>query len=335
MKNSFELQDKIIDSHHFIVNFVDLCMMRGINEHHLLKGTRLFYSDIKQEKLKLNAQQVYTIITNGQKLSNSNDLGFLLGRRFFPGNLGDIANALFNCNDLHEMLKIIMCYQQHIFPLMFIRIKQHNQQYHLIINSSLGVVFNDEFRFMAEFLCSAITSSIKWQLGEEVPLSFKFPFKKPDYIEQYQANLGDKLCFEQHVFMISINQKYLGIPFKESSQTLKQHYLELCNKDVEKRVGLIQNIYTLLADKNCSLEDAAQHLNISTSTLKRKLKVHRCTFQKIQDTVNTQQAVYKMVEKKLNNEDVAQALHFNDVTNFRRSFKRWTGITPSQFRLNI
>lgn len=335
MINSFEIQDKVINSHHFVVNLIDLCIARGINEHHLLKGTRLFYDDISKAQLKLNAQQIYTIVKNSEKLLNSNDLGFLLGRRFFPGNLGNIANAMFNCNNLHEMLKIIMRYQQHIFPLMFVRIKQHNQQYHLIINSSLGIEYNDEFRFMAEFLCSAIASSIKWQLGKSVPLAFKFPFEKPHYVEQYQANLGDNICFDQYVFMISINQKYLDITFKESSKILKQHYLELCNKDKEKKVGLIQNIYTLLADKNSSLESTAQFLNISVSTLKRKLKVHRCTFQQIQDLVKTQQAVYKMVEKKLNNEDVAQALHFNDVTNFRRSFKRWTGITPSQFRLNI
>jgi len=335
MINSFEIQDKVVNSHHFIVNLIDLCIARGINEHHLLKGTRLFYDDISKAKLKLNAQQIYTIVKNSEKLLNSHDLSFLLGRRFFPGNLGYIANALFNCNNLHEMLKIIMCYQQQIFPLMFVRIKQHKKQCHLIINSSLGIEYNDEFRFMAEFLCAAIVSSIKWQLGKSVPLVFKFPFQKPDYVEEYYSNLGSNIYFDQYVFMISIDKKYLNVECKESSIILKQHYLDLCNQYNDNRVGLIQNIYTFLAEKNSSLETAAQFLNISASTLKRKLKMHHCTFQQIQDLVKTQQAVYKITEKKLNNEDVAQALNFNDVTNFRRSFKRWTGITPSKFRLNI
>ena len=32
------------------------------------------------------------------------------------------------------------------------------------------------------------------------------------------------------------------------------------------------------------------------------------------------------------NEEVAAYLQFNDTTNFRRSFKRWTGLVPSQAR---
>jgi len=34
----------------------------------------------------------------------------------------------------------------------------------------------------------------------------------------------------------------------------------------------------------------------------------------------------------MNNEQVAAHLHFNDITNFRRAFKRWTGLTPSDSR---
>ena len=30
------------------------------------------------------------------------------------------------------------------------------------------------------------------------------------------------------------------------------------------------------------------------------------------------------------NDEVAQRLGFNDITNFRRSFKRWTGRVPSE-----
>ena len=32
------------------------------------------------------------------------------------------------------------------------------------------------------------------------------------------------------------------------------------------------------------------------------------------------------------NDEVASYLRFNDTTNFRRSFKRWTGLAPSSLR---
>ena len=36
--------------------------------------------------------------------------------------------------------------------------------------------------------------------------------------------------------------------------------------------------------------------------------------------------------KGYSNEEVAAYLQFNDSTNFRRSFKRWTGLSPSALR---
>jgi AraC-like DNA-binding protein len=40
-------------------------------------------------------------------------------------------------------------------------------------------------------------------------------------------------------------------------------------------------------------------------------------------------ALYLFHTQGYDNEAVARYLGFHDATNFRRSFKRWTGVTPS------
>jgi AraC-like DNA-binding protein len=47
-----------------------------------------------------------------------------------------------------------------------------------------------------------------------------------------------------------------------------------------------------------------------------------------------QHAVFAIIENQQNNECIASSLQFNDIPNFRRAFKRWTGFTPSAFREN-
>ena len=73
-------------------------------------------------------------------------------------------------------------------------------------------------------------------------------------------------------------------------------------------------------------------LGMSASTLKRKLQKHGTHFQEQLDQARKHVALYLYQVRGYGNEEVAAYLQFNDTTNFRRSFKRWTGLVPSQAR---
>jgi len=329
----FEVSDKSLNSPHLAVMLIDLYLMRGINQHKLLKGTGLFYEDISQGEIKISPLQLFKLIENSQKLLNSHDMSFLLGRRFFPGNLGAISNVLLNAQNLSDMLKIIMRFQPLLFPLMFIQQKQYKNKTHLIINHALGEFNNKHCIFMAELFCSILVSVIKLRFGQDFPIEFKFPYSQPVHIEEYQVNLGENLQFDQHIFMIGIENKYLNKPLEDSSKTLKFLYLSQCKKQRIKQIGFIQHILIYLdKNNNATLEQSATYLKISPATFKRKLKLHNTSFQKLLDLVKKQTAIYQITIEGSNNINVSQTLKFNDTTNFRRAFKRWTGITPNTLR---
>ncbi|MOA47520.1 HTH-type transcriptional regulator GadX [compost metagenome] len=71
---------------------------------------------------------------------------------------------------------------------------------------------------------------------------------------------------------------------------------------------------------------------MSPATLKRKLHKHGTHYQEQRDLVRKHVALYLYRIKGYSNEEVAAYLHFHDATNFRRSFKRWTGLSPSALR---
>ena len=333
MSKLFEVTDKTLKSPHLAVMLIDLCLMRGINQHKLLKGTQLFYDDICKGEIFISPLQLFKLIENSQKLLNNHDMSFLLGRRFFPGNLGAISNVLLNAKNLSEMLKIIMCFQPLLFPLMFVQYKQYNDKTYLIINHAFGE-FNDKHAiFMAELFCSILVSVIKLRFGQNFPIAFKFPYSQPSHIEEYQVSLGENLQFDQHILMIGIENKYLNLQLQDSSKTLKSLYLSKCKKQRNKQAGLIQHILIYL-DKNTSatLEQSASYLKISPATFKRKLKQHNTSFQQLLDLVKKQAAIYQITIEGSNNNNVSHTLKFNDATNFRRAFKRWTGMTPNTLR---
>ena len=95
---------------------------------------------------------------------------------------------------------------------------------------------------------------------------------------------------------------------------------------------LMQLVWRQLQKRgDTSLEWLAAELGCSMATLKRKLAKHGINYQQLIDTIRRQTAVFLLTEQGFNNEKIAYQLKFSDTANFRRSFKRWTGMTPSHF----
>ena len=51
--------------------------------------------------------------------------------------------------------------------------------------------------------------------------------------------------------------------------------------------------------------------------------------------MRTHVTLHVMCTRGYNNEQIAAYLGFHDANNFRRSFKRWTGLTPSMLRAHL
>ncbi|MBC7993255.1 MAG: helix-turn-helix transcriptional regulator, partial [Rhizobacter sp.] len=106
-------------------------------------------------------------------------------------------------------------------------------------------------------------------------------------------------------------------------------------RDEEPRQSLLGALYRYLLEHvrlAPGLEQTAQHFGISPATLKRRLLAHGTHFQAELDQVRTHVALQLYQCRGFDNEQVARYLGFNDAANFRRSFKRWTGLTPSSLR---
>lgn len=92
---------------------------------------------------------------------------------------------------------------------------------------------------------------------------------------------------------------------------------------------LSQNVghHTLGAD------DVARKLNMSVTTLRRHLQIEGTSFQKLKDECRMEAAFHYLGSPDLSNRDIAEKLGFDEVSAFFRAFKKWTGVTPGEHRL--
>ncbi|MBR1157356.1 AraC family transcriptional regulator [Bradyrhizobium sp. JYMT SZCCT0428] len=88
----------------------------------------------------------------------------------------------------------------------------------------------------------------------------------------------------------------------------------------------------LLPHAKVSASDVAQRLAISTRTLSRKLRDENVTFSEILEETRAALAKRYLAERDLPVTQIAWLLGYSEVSSFTHAFKRWTGMTPRQFR---
>jgi AraC-like DNA-binding protein len=69
----------------------------------------------------------------------------------------------------------------------------------------------------------------------------------------------------------------------------------------------------------------AAMLNVSARTYRRRLAEEGTSFQALLDEVRAEHATRHLREGRLPIASIAYQLGFNDPSNFRRAYRRWTG----------
>lgn len=91
-------------------------------------------------------------------------------------------------------------------------------------------------------------------------------------------------------------------------------------------------IRSSLPDGNCTIERCAAKMDVSVRTLQAKLSESNLSFSDILEEQRIGLAQSYLKQHQLSLDDVAANLGYSEQSSFGRAFKRWTGVTPKQFR---
>jgi AraC-like DNA-binding protein len=91
----------------------------------------------------------------------------------------------------------------------------------------------------------------------------------------------------------------------------------------------------LMLENRHSGDDLAQMLSMHRRTLNRRLKAEGTTFQRVLDEVRFDIARDLLSNSNAHLDDIAATLGYAAVTPFMRTFRRWSGTTPGQWRRSV
>lgn len=331
----YEMDDKVIAAHHQPALLVDLLRTEGICSHRILRGTGLFIEDILEGERLISPEQFIQLIRNARKLSNDPGLSFRWGAQLWPGHYGQYSHLLANAANLEDALDILVQYRRYLCPLVSPRLIKDDQYGYVQWVDAIGL--GEEYRFVIEAVFAGVMSMTRWLAEQRLPWQCTFSYSEPVCAEQYQVNLSSRVCFDIGVDSLIIERAWLRQPWHQANAIAAQIARRECQRmnNSVATSSFPDVVYQHMLDhvrEPLSLADMAALFDMSSATFKRKLRKHQCQFQRLQDRVRFHVCVYLIHVQGWNNEQIADYLAFSDSNNFRRAFKRWAGVTPSDNR---
>lgn len=331
---SYERDTSFISTHHQPAIIIDLAMSRDVESHLLLRGTQLFLDDMLTGHKNITPAQFLTMLSNCNQLLKSDDTSFLFGQRILPGFYGPASQVLNHALNLRQALIHLCDYHAILTPLLTPRHFENETHFFIYWLDSCGAA--PQQTFLIETYMTAVTAMANWLSQETLPWRYNFTHAQPRYIEQYWVHLNEDVTFNQQVNMMSIPKNYMDkIWPKNAPIGLKMAELgsKMQLNDLGWQSSFLDIFYDYLKQNiqlDLHLDTVAEDFGMSPASLKRKLLKHNTHFQEQLDLARKHVALYLYQIKGLQHNEVANYLRFNDLNNFRRSFKRWTGFPPGK-----
>ncbi|MAT91788.1 MAG: AraC family transcriptional regulator [Halioglobus sp.] len=181
-----------------------------------------------------------------------------------------------------------------------------------------------------------------WLCGR--PLELKrvdFAGSRPQRLEKYERLFGCPLYFGQPHDLLYFDSACLAWPIVHTEHSLREflrtapYQLLLMENNLDAD-NLSAQVKAMIghdfSEGFPGFETISAALNMSAPTLRRRLKREGTTFQRLKDEARCEAAILCLDRQELSINDVAMQMGFTDPSAFHRSFKKWTGQTPGQFR---
>ncbi|PTQ91395.1 AraC family transcriptional regulator [Agitococcus lubricus] len=316
---------------------LDIMAERGFSRHVVLAGSNLQESLFDQPEQRISPAQFLFIVLNSFYLSKDASLGYEMGLRTPVTSHGFLGYGVMSCANLEEAIKLAQ---------RFVRLRTVLMRFHYFIEGDEAVVeatANYPVGLLRQFVFESLLLSLA-RAGSFITGNslydgkIYFDFPEPDYY----AHIKDRVppvYFNRPANQLRFPKHYLQQALIMADPVAAKLAAEQCERELalmDMSHDIPSQVRALLNHQQGhypNLEQVAERLCVSSRTLKRRLQEYGLGFQHLLDEARKRDAIQLIQTTPLTIEQIAQRLGYTDPANFTRAFKKWTGETPSNFRL--
>lgn len=259
------------------------------------------------------------------------------GSALHLGSHGILGSALMSCRTLRQAAEFLV--QHSPAGLMDARVHFAFDRDNAILSMKPGIELPSAPNFLPEVFFMAAVNAISEMVGADLQgcrVEFSFEPSMPEQV--YQRYFGLPVVFGEAENRFLGPRDAVNFPLAAASNEVADIFVRQCSKLLIEKNNVagcraqVRRVLTGAKNKITTEQAMAEHLNMSSRTLRRRLAAENTTFREIQDSIRSDMAIGYLRETRLPIAEIAELLGFDDVANFRRAFRRWNGCSPQAFR---
>lgn len=318
---------------------LDLMRAEGFDAEACLKGTGLGAEALADERRAITLPQEIVFYRNLLRLTGDPCLGLRIGRTYLLQYYGLFGYALLSAATVSQALAIATEFGGQLTFTWF-------RMGYSLTEDKVRFEFRDDIALDSDVRamyfdrdCAAFHASATQMLRRPLELTRVFlPHDGHGCRQAYEAHFACPVTFNHPCGIVEFARSVLKqpLPFgdEEAAKRLAQQCALLLSK-LQRRGGLVEKVRALLIGQPGRFPDiewVADKLQVSVRTLRRRLQEENSSYQAILDEVRFGLAREYLVETALPLHEISALLGFSEPGNFTHAFKRWSGLTPKDFR---
>lgn len=309
----------------------------GYNPARLLKGTGLTEDVLLSPDFRCTFEQHKAFVLNAMAETGDPHLGPRMGARFNPINIGLPASAAMSSDIFSTALQVLQQLISLNFPILSFDFYEEGEQ--LILRWQPAVDVGEIEYFVLGSSLVVFENFFILLLNEERVTDYaELALPEPPGWEAFSEMLGFPIHFDAPFNRMILSNRYLNNPLAGTDPLVHQNMLRLCEKQMDESFfgeGLdaqVRNFIIKRHHQNVPIEQASAELGLSERSLRRQLSQSGTSYKKIVDDLRESRARELLAVPGLPITTIAYDLGFSDPSNFARTFKRWVGVSPQEYR---
>ncbi len=263
--------------------------------------------------------------------------GLHMGEFAQPGSWSILGYLMMNCKTLGEAFEKTGRYQRIIGNMI-------NARAELGLGKVRLVYFTPPHAPQMSRHCFESTFSSSVRLARTLsgqplnPLEVTFIYPEPESRAEYERVFCCPLRFGHKDNSMTLDPSLGSLPVRMANPALLEHFEQYAQDFLSKMErydattqAVTKIILAQLDDESLSIEKVAREMAVSVRTLQKRLEAEGVVFSDLLREIR-QRLAEKYLRENYSVEQITYLLGFSEPSVFRKSFKKWLGVTPREYR---
>lgn len=311
----------------------------GLSREDVLAGTGLDDTWMEQKDARLSQNQYLGIVSRALDLSADPALGIKVGRCLNLFEYGVWGYSIMSCATAGEAMGVAFRYWELNGALVNVSVKLDGDAIVWTITPAFHMDDPRLVRFTVEEFLSTTFMTCLFLFGRSLDVrGLTLAYPEPDYADLYREFVTCPVLFNSEHSQLIFDRSVVDYPTITGHPVMRDFCEVQCQElmrdlaRADKLVETIRHHVIQSMGRFPKADDMARKLAISPRTLYRRLKEKNTSYQAILDGVREDLAMSYLEHTHLSIDQISDRVGFTETTTFRRAFKKWTGVSPSEFR---